>query len=381
MSFLLTVNISAASAVTFSETDLLLLVVGTRPEIIKMASVIDSLRTLSLDFELVHTMQHYDWEMSGQFMQELGYQKPDYTLNVGSGTQAKQTAAGMIGVERLALRSAPSAIVVQGDTNTVLAAAIAGVKLRIPVCHVEAGLRSYDFRMPEEHNRRIVDHVSSLLFSPTTHAARTLRGEKVWGRILVTGNTVIDACLRFLNRAVSSSTILNHEEPSDFAFATFHRAENVDHPNSLRTIVKVLASCPVRVVFPVHPRTMSRLRQYGLLRRLMNSRNVRLLRPLDYFDTLTLMKHSSFVLTDSGGIQEEITSPNIRKYAFVLRKTTDRPESVRAGFAKVVGVDDAEAIIRHVKSFVKNGESLPNRSPYGNGQAGLNVAEGLKLYS
>ena len=359
---------------------MILVVVGTRPEIIKMASVVDSCRKLHVPFELVHARQHYDWEMSGQFMEELGYQKPEHSLDVGSGTQAKQTAAAMIGIEKLILSHCPDAVVVQGDTNTVLGAAVASVKLHVPICHIEAGLRSYDFRMPEEHNRRIVDHVSSVLFSPTTYAARTLRKESVLGRIVVTGNTAIDASLRFMREAEASSTILSQVGSSEFALATFHRAENVDNPTTLRTFVKVLTKCPFKVIFPAHPRTLNRLRKHGLAVKLKKSKNVRLLGPLGYFDILTLLKHCSFVLTDSGGIQEEITAPNIRKFAFVLRKTTDRPESVQAGFAKVVGVDDAEAIIRQIRTFVGTGVYPPKKSPYGDGRAGLRIARFLNSY-
>jgi len=311
-------------------------------------------------------------------MEELSLGKPDRRLPVGSGTQAVQTSKAMIRLEKVILEDNPDAVLVEGDTNTVLAGALASVKLHVPVCHVEAGLRSYDLRMPEEHNRRIVDHVSSLLFAPTSHAARILRGERVWGRTFVTGNTVIDACLKFMKVAIVKSSILNQVKFDRFALATFHRAENVDDASTLSTLVKVLTRCPVPVVFPVHPRTMHGLTSSGLLGKLKGSKNVQLLPPVGYFDLLNLMHKCTFVLTDSGGIQEEATAPNIRKFVFVLRRRTDRPESVQAGFASLVGAEDDETILRAVKSFGNPKKVLEGKSPYGDGRAGLRIVRILK---
>jgi len=356
---------------------MILMVVGTRPEIVKMASVVDACRKLHVDHQIVHATQHYDWEMSGQFLRELGFPKADHHVDVGSGSPAMQTSKAMIGLERVILKENPDAVVVQGDTNTVLGSALASVKIRIPVCHVEAGLRSYDTRMPEEHNRRLVDHMSSVLFAPTSHAAATLRRERTWGRIVVTGNTAIDACLEFAEKAMDKSRILDHIMFQEFVLATFHRAENVDYRPTLGTIVKVLAECPVPVVFPVHPRTMDRLRKFHLVRRLSACEKVQLLPALGYLDILSLMMRCTFVITDSGGIQEEATAPNIRKFVFVLRRRTDRPESVRAGFARVVGDHDADSILRAIR-HVNHRIPLGQKSPYGDGKAGLRIARDLK---
>jgi len=357
---------------------MILIVVGTRPEIIKMATVVDSCRELGVGHKLVNTGQHHDWEMSGQFMRELGLERPDHYLNVGSGSHAVQTSRTMVELEKVVLREHPDAVVAEGDTNTVLAAALTSIKLHVPVCHVEAGLRSYDLRMPEEHNRRLVDHASTLLFAPSLHAAANLRKEKVWGKVLTVGNTVIDACLRFMDVATKKSTVLLRVEFDRFALATFHRAENVDHLPTLRTFVEVLARCPVPVVFPVHPRTMSRLKSSGLITKLKNSKNVQVLPPVGYFDILTLMRECEFILTDSGGLQEEATAPNIRKFVFVLRKLTDRPESIGAGFAKLVGAEDAESIVRSVESLPQLKSRMKRKSPYGDGMAGLRIARALK---
>jgi UDP-N-acetylglucosamine 2-epimerase (non-hydrolysing) len=284
----------------------------------------------------------------------------------------------MVGLEKAILEEDPEAVVVEGDTNTVLGAALASVKLHVPICHVEAGLRSYDLQMPEEHNRRLVDHMSSILFAPTPHAATTLRRERVWGQIFVTGNTVIDACIRFSEKAIARSRILSRIRFEKFVLATFHRAENVDNISRLRTIVRVLTRCPVPVVFPVHPRTLICLKSAQLVETLEASENVQLLPPMGYFDFLASIAKSEFIITDSGGIQEEATAPNIRKFVFVLRRRTDRPESVEAGFARVVGIEDADHILRAIHSFVENRVRLARKSPYGDGKAGLRIARVLK---
>ena len=356
---------------------MLLLVLGTRPEIIKMASVVEACQRLHVDCETVHVRQHYDWNMSVQFLEQLRYSKPKHSIYVGPGSQASQTSAALVGIERIIARERPEAVVVQGDTNTVLAGALASVKMNVSVCHVEAGLRSDDLRMPEEHNRRIVDHVSSLLCAPTLHAVRTLARENVWGKTLLTGNTVIDACLKFMDSALHSSTVLHQIRFDNYALSTFHRAENVDHEPTLRAFVKILTDSPVPVVFPVHPRTMKRLKAFGLFVKLVRSRNVQLLPPVGYFDLLVLMKHCSLIMTDSGGIQEEATAPNIRKFVLVLRKRTDRPESIRAGFAKVVGCN-FRSVLKEMMLVARKDAVLPVKSPYGDGHAGLRIAKALR---
>jgi len=356
---------------------MIVVVMGTRPEIVKMASVVDSCREIGLEYEIVHAAQHYDWRMSGQFMKELALGKPDRRVDVGSGSQALQTAKAMVNLEEVILRDCPETVVVQGDTNTTLAGALAAAKLHVPVCHVEAGLRSYDLRMPEEHNRRLVDHLSSYLFAPTSHAERILRSERTWGRTFVVGNTVIDACLKFMKVAIKKSKVLGRIRFDKFALATLHRAENVDSLPTLRTLVRVLIGCPAPVVFPVHPRTLHRLRSSSLLARLEDCKNIQLLPPVGYFDMLTLMERCVFIMTDSGGIQEEATAPNIRKFVFVMRRLTDRPESIRTGFAKLVGTEDHEAIIRSIKLLEDRRPTMGN-CPYGDGKAGPKIARAIK---
>lgn len=352
-------------------------VVGTRPEIIKMASVVHELRDRGRDFVLVHTGQHYDRNLSEVFFRELDLRTPDVNLEVGSGTQAEQTATALMRLERAFVDLAPDVILVEGDTNTVLASALAAAKLGLPVGHVEAGLRSYDRRMPEEHNRRVTDHVSTYLFAPTERAAETLRKESCWGSIHVTGNTVIDACLRYGPAAVDTSSVLRQIPFAPYALATAHRAENVDIPAVLRQLFTIFTECPVPVVYPIHPRTRERFREAGLEADLVASKNVALLPPVGYFDFLAILMRSSFVLTDSGGIQEEATAPNIQKKVFVLRESTERPEAVEAGYAEVLGTD-VQAVLDRVRRFLADGWTPPGTCPFGDGLAGRRIVEALE---
>ncbi|HEV8594046.1 MAG TPA: UDP-N-acetylglucosamine 2-epimerase (non-hydrolyzing), partial [Thermoplasmata archaeon] len=280
----------------------LAVVVGTRPEIVKMASLVHALRARGADFVLIHTGQHYDSELSGQFFDELDLPPPDVTLDTGSGTHGEQTASALRGLERTFLDLGAQLVLVEGDTNTVLAGALSAVKIGVPVGHVEAGLRSYDRRMPEEHNRRLTDHLSTYLFAPTDRASATLRAESCWGEILVTGNPVIDACLRYAKVAESRARLPDVPR-SEFALATAHRAENVDEPHVLREFVRIFQESPLPVVLPLHPRTLERLRAQGLYQTLADSGNVTVLPPVGYLDFLALLQRCSFVLTDSGGIQ------------------------------------------------------------------------------
>lgn len=356
------------------ETALHMIVVGTRPEIIKMAPVVKALQNQRSPFILVHTAQHYDYNLSQQFFEELELPKPDYSLRIGSGTHAEQTARAMVAIEKTIVEEKPELVLVEGDTNTALATGLAAVKLHTPIGHVEAGLRSYDLRMPEEHNRRILDHVSTYLFAPTEKAAEILRKEDVWGKIFVTGNTVIDACIRHLPIAEKRSKIMDNIKNRNFALVTAHRAENVDNSENLEKIVEIILSLPLPSVYPVHPRTKNRLTRINLWRKLSRSGIVQLLPPVGYLDFLLLMKESTIILTDSGGIQEEATSPNIRKRVLVLRKSTERPEAVEAGFAKVVGLDPKN-VLREVEDALKRRRDLPKSSPFGDGDAGERIAK------
>lgn len=350
-----------------------MVIVGTRPEIIKLAPVILELQRRGIEFDLVHTDQHYDETLSGSFFNQLGLPPANYHLNARSGTQAQQTARILLSLEPVMEDRRPQVVLVQGDTNTVLGGGIAAVKLGLAVGHVEAGLRSRDLRMPEEHNRRIVDHLSTHLFAPTQASAANLQREDVWGSIAVTGNTIIDALDMYLSKALEASTIRDRIPYDEYVLVTLHRAENVDDPETLRKIVKILnevISDPI--VFPVHPRTVARLRDMGLLDALRLSERIMLIEPVPYFDFLTAMVSCRYVFTDSGGVQEEATHPRIRKPVLVARLSTERPEAVDAGFSSVVGFD-----LRRIRDCIGSLDprSLPDRSPFGDGHAAEKIAD------
>ncbi len=342
-----------------------------------MAPVIVALREGGIPISLVHTGQHYDREMSQVFLEELGVGKPDAFLKVGSGSHAEQTAEALLRLEETFARERPDLVLVEGDTNTVLGAALSAVKLQIDVAHVEAGPRSYDPRMTEEQNRRLVDHLSSFLFAPSEQCQANLRRESVWGQVFVAGNPVIDACLKFLPLAERKSKALEGVRAEEFALATAHRAENVDDPRTLKEFVQIFTSCPVPVVYPIHPRTRERLKEFGLYETLADSPNVELIPPQGYLDFLLLMRHARFILTDSGGIQQEATAPNLRKKVFVLRTTTESPEAVAAGYVEVLGTE-AAAVLPRIQSFVENPVVPQVPSPYGDGRSGQRIARILE---
>jgi UDP-N-acetylglucosamine 2-epimerase (non-hydrolysing) len=350
------------------------IVVGTRPEIVKMAPIILEFENNKVDYEIVHTGQHYNFNLSELFFKELELPRPHHFLNVGSGSQASQTAKALIGLEDVFLKSGPEMVLVEGDTNSVLAGALAAAKLGLHVGHVESGLRSHDWRMPEEHNRILTDHVSSHLFAPTEHSARNLSAEGVTGKVYITGNTVIDSCLKYLPIALERSKVMDGIKFDDFALVPAHRAENVDDRTVLSDFLKVFMECPLPIVYPMHPRTMARFKEFGLFERLNDSPNIQVLEPVGYLDFLVLMSRCAFLITDSGGIQEEVTAPNIKKKAFVLRISTDRPESVESGHVEVLGVKHENAIGR-IREYVENPGNPPDSLPYGKGDAAKKIVE------
>jgi UDP-N-acetylglucosamine 2-epimerase (non-hydrolysing) len=359
-----------------------MVVVGTRPEIIKMAPIIRALKKNQIPFSLVHCGQHYDYNMSQQFIENLELPPPNFSFKIRTSSPGAQTARIMAHMDRLLKRTTPSVVLVEGDTNTVLAAALASNKRGIPVGHVEAGLRSFDLRMPEEHNRRLTDHISEFLFAPTERSKANLEKESVWGKIFVTGNTVIDAVNQHLPIAERKSDVLKKIRFEKFALATVHRAENVDDLNVLRSFMGVLEESPLPVVYSMHPRTRKRLRQNRLLSQIERSENVQVFPPLGYLDFLVLMKKCELILTDSGGIQEEATAPSIRKPVLVMRLSTERPEAVESGFAKVVGTNKEKALAA-INEALKKREELPSKSPYGNGDAAEKIVKIVqkKLFS
>jgi UDP-N-acetylglucosamine 2-epimerase (non-hydrolysing) len=352
-------------------------VAGTRPEIIKMAPIIRALQKNRIPLIFVHCGQHYDYNMSQQFINELELPLPDYGYKVKAYSQGAQTARMLTQMERLLNKTSSALVLVEGDTNGVLATALAAVKLGIPVGHVEAGLRSFDLRMPEEHNRRLTDHLSTYLFAPTKNAENNLKNENVWGKTYVTGNTVIDAVIQHLPIAEKKSKILKAVRFERFVLATAHRAENVDNPAVLKNFIEAFTEASLPVVYPMHPRTRKRLKQREAHTKIEKFKNFQILPPIGYLDFLVLMKTCEMIVTDSGGIQEEATAPCIRKPVLVIRLSTERPEAVKAGFAEVVGTKK-QKILEAITRTLEKRRKLPAKSPYGNGNAAEKIAKIIK---
>lgn len=353
-------------------------VFGTRPEIIKLAPVIRAFERRGIEPLIVHTGQHYDYEMSKIFLEELELHKIDYHLEVGSGTQAYQTGIAMIKIEEVLMEEKPDVTLVQGDTNTVLAGALASVKLRIPVAHVEAGLRSFDRTMPEEINRILADHASEILFAPTEDAKKNLEREGIVEGVYVVGNTIVDAVLQNSEIAERKSRILETLglEPKEYALLTAHRAENTDSEENLKKLVEIIESLPIPVVYPVHPRTEKRLKSFGLWERLEAKEHVVLTKPLGYLDFLKLQKNAKFVLTDSGGVQEESIILNVP--CLTLRYNTERPETIKAGGNVLVGLEK-DRVLCYVDKLLNDeefyGRMASAKNPFGDGKAGERIVE------
>jgi UDP-N-acetylglucosamine 2-epimerase (non-hydrolysing) len=348
--------------------------VGTRPEIIKMAPVVRACAARGVDFLLLHTGQHYTFEMNGALFKELDLPAPRVNLEVGSGSQAYQIAAIVRGLEPVIASEKPDVMLVEGDTNSVLATALAAQKLGVPVGHVEAGLRSYDRGMPEEINRILTDHLSEYLFAPTELARRILLGEGVSpSRIHVTGNTVVDELLRQRERARQPGLLERFGVQSGhFALATVHRPENTDHPTRLRGVFDGLARAGKEMGMPVlaalHPRTTERLQSLGMTL----DGGIRPLPPLPYLDFLGLHAEAALMLTDSGGLQEEACCLGVP--CVTLRDNTERPESVEVGANMLAGAD-AERIVESARTMRKRRGGWPN--PFGDGRAGERIVDVL----
>lgn len=357
------------------------IIIGTRPEIIKMAPVIDEIEKRGIEYILIHTGQHYDHEMSHQFFIDLELKKPDFNIGVGSGSHGKQTAKMMEKIEDVLVAEKPDIVLVQGDTNAVLAGALAASKLHIAVGHVEAGLRSYDKTMPEEINRQVADVTSNLYFVPTEESALNLIFE---GRdpheIFVTGNTVVDACIRNLKIAQKTSTVLSDlDVEGDILTLTMHRAENVDDPERLQKVMDALLELEnITVVFPVHPRTVKTLKRFGIYEKLENAPHVLMTKPIGYLDFLVLLSNSRFIMTDSGGLQEEAITLNVP--CLTLRYNTERPETVTAGGNILVG-SSKDKILENLRRIASDESAYQEMSdainPYGDGKSSEKILDAI----
>ena len=351
---------------------------GTRPEILKAFPVIAAARRRHIRCRVIHSGQHYAFAMSEVFFHELGLPRPDALLGVGSGSHARQLGLLLTRLDAFKRKSSLKNLVVVGDTNTVLAGALFARREGIPLFHVEAGARCYDPDMPEEQNRRVTDHLSDVLFAPTRRNRDILARENVLGRVHVTGNPVIDACVRMLAKISKSSRIIDQIGFEEFVLCTAHRPEIVDDRWRFAGLLRTIRRLDLPVVFPCHPRTRVRLREFGFLRSIASSPNVVLLPPLGYIDFLTLMKKAAFVVSDSGGVTEEATSPGLDKLVFSPRTRTEVPEAIESGHLVLIGTDDRSAIRRIRKRL--NLSRRPRGHPYGVGHAGEKIAAFLHTY-
>jgi len=349
-------------------------VVGARPQFVKAAAVSravaahnDGAGTVRLRERIVHTGQHYDQNMSETFFDELRIPRPAENLGVGSGPHGRQTGAILERLERVLADDEPDGVLVYGDTNSTLAGALAAAKLHVPVAHVEAGLRSFNRRMPEEINRIVADHVSALLFCPTAAAVDNLAAEGVTEGVRQVGDVMYDSVLYNAALAEGASDVMRRLglEPKSFCLATVHRAENTDDPERLAGICAAFERIDTPIVLPLHPRTRKTLGR-GLERL---GRRVRAIDPAPYLDMLTLTGNARIVLTDSGGLQKEaywLGTPCV-----TLRDQTEWVELVAAGCNRLAGAD-AGAIVAAVEAFEAVGAALPAGRPadlYGDGHA------------
>jgi UDP-N-acetylglucosamine 2-epimerase (non-hydrolysing) len=339
----------------------ILTIVGARPNFMKAAPIHEAFVARGIEHHIIHTGQHYDDSMSKVFFDDLGMPRPAEYLGVGSGSHAAQTAAVMVGLEKVFLARKPSMVVVVGDVNSTMAAALVATKLLMPVAHVEAGLRSRDWTMPEEVNRVVTDAISDLLLTPSPDADENLRREgKDPARITRVGNVMIDTLLQHLPRAktldVPKGLGLTHGR---YAVLTLHRPSNVDEPETFSRIARALLAvqAEIPIVFPVHPRTRARMKEFGEVgQRLAATPQVKMIDPLGYLEFMSLMTRAKFVLTDSGGLQEESTALGIP--CITLRETTERPITVDQGTNVVVGTDEArirEEAMRIIQGAGKGG--------------------------
>jgi UDP-N-acetylglucosamine 2-epimerase (non-hydrolysing)/UDP-GlcNAc3NAcA epimerase len=349
-----------------------LTVIGNRPQFIKAAAVSPPLRREHVEI-LVHTGQHFDDALSAVFFAELGLPAPDRQLGIALGTSSSQTSRMLAALEPVLAEESPQALLVYGDTNSTLAGALAGAQASIPVAHVEAGMRSFDRSMPEELNRVLTDHASSLLLCSTEVAMTNLRHEAVAGRAELVGDVMVDVAMAIQPKARERTDLVQAHglTPGEYVLATAHRAGNVDEPARLARLVEVLTGLPLPVVLPLHPRTDARLRSAGLRERLADTPRVTLTEPLGYFELTALLCNARAVVTDSGGLQKEAYLAGVP--CITLRPNTEWTETVEAGWNVLADLDLDRVLAALERPF-------PAASPaalYGDGRAGERVVAAL----
>ena len=339
-------------------------IVGARPQFIKLAPIANALKSLNIPHKIIHTGQHYDYPMSDMHFQQLKLDTPDYNLGVGSASHARQTAEMLPLIEAVLQKEKSALTLVYGDTNSTLAGALATVKLGIPVAHVEAGLRSFDKYMPEEINRKVTDHISEHLFCPTKRAIKLLKAEGLKG--ILTGDVMVDALMMF------SKIKATHPYKKPFVLATIHRAGNTDNKKRFMGIWKGLnlIAKDISVIFPIHPRTMN------LYRDIISDheKDLSLIDPVGYLEMITMERDAKCIITDSGGVQKEALI--LKTPCVTVRKNTEWPETIELGGNCLVD-GDASAIYQAVSDMGER--SIPETgSPFGDGKAGYNIASFIK---
>jgi UDP-N-acetylglucosamine 2-epimerase (non-hydrolysing) len=346
------------------------IILGTRPEIVKFSPVIRECTKLGLDYFILHTGQHYSYNMDRVFFEQLELPEAKFNLDVGSGSHGKQTGEMLIGIEKVLQAESPTAVLVQGDTNTVLAGAIAAVKLGVKVGHVEAGLRSYDRSMPEETNRVLADHCSDYLFAPTQKSQQILLHEGIaQRRVFIVGNTIVDAVYQNLELAKSKTKILNELglEAGEFMLTTSHRQENVDDKERFAHLIRGLQMVQrefgVPLIYPIHPRARKQLKLFDI-----DTSGLTLVEPLDYLAFLQLESKAKLVLTDSGGVQEETSILGVP--CVTLRDNTERPETVDVG-SNILAGTDPNKILTAAKNSLCEKKMWTN--PFGDGDAAQKI--------
>jgi len=341
-------------------------ILGTRPEIIKMAPVVKELERRHVDFFILHTGQHYFYDLDKVFFEQLKLPQAKYNLEVGSGSHAEQTAGVLIGVEKVLQKENPDIVLVEGDTNSVLAGALSAAKLHLEVGHVEAGLRSYDRNMPEEINRTLTDHCSDYLFAPTDNAKAILLGEGISEKkVFVTGNTIVDAIFQNLEIAKGRMETLSKLSlrSKEYCLVTVHRQENVDDQVRFASILegleKVVDEFHLPAIYPMHPHSLRRMNEFHLA-----LQNLTLIDPIDFLGFTQLESNAKLILTDSGGVQEEACILGVP--CVTLRDNTERSETVEVGANMVAGTS-AVKILECTRVMLTEGKGWQN--PFGDGKA------------
>jgi len=347
------------------------IILGTRPEIIKMSPVIRELERRQTDYFVLHTGQHYSCSLDELFFKKLKLPKARYNLGVGSGSHAEQTARILIGVEKVLCKERPDTVLVEGDTNSVLAGALAATKLHIEIGHIEAGLRSYDRQMPEEINRILTDHCSDYLFAPSERAREILLSEGIpEGKVFLTGNTIVDAIYQNLEVAKRENCLsVLGIVPKEYFLVTIHRQENVDNRARFTSILKSLNAVATEfrlsIIYPIHPHSRKRMSEFNL-----EPRNITLLEPVDFLSFLELENNARLILTDSGGVQEEACVLSVP--CITLRDNTERPETIEIGSNILAGTSPSR-ILECVQVMLSRQNTWVN--PFGDGKAGERIVD------